>query len=57
LEENPEGYRESLDKLNAQVPNEFDWVRELVIDIPWAAIDALTEVPKTKVEVIQDGSN
>jgi hypothetical protein len=51
LEDNWEGYVRERGEFKAQVPNDFDWVRELVINVPDDAIDRLAEPPEVDVAV------
>lgn len=46
LDENGEGYQEKLQKYQAMVPNELEWVRELDVTVPDDVITSLADVPE-----------
>lgn len=52
LDDNPIGYQEALAKFEAMVPSELEWVRELDIHVPDAAITALAVPSVPWIDVV-----
>lgn len=47
MDENPDGYLESLRKHEAMVPKDYEAVRELIVHVPDDAITSLFDIPET----------
>lgn len=53
LEENFEGYEESLKRYEARVGLNYEWVRVLVVDIPDDVVENLNKPPVVVAKVVQ----